>query len=446
MSELSTTDTSISLSDEQRRVIELVQSGRNVFYTGPAGTGKSFVLKQLQQTLERCGKKAVYTACTGAAAVLIGGSTIHSFACIYDIACWDPTKTPEEVFGQVRKKKYVLQKACNMWSEIDVLFIDEISMMDGSVLDKLEYLARRYRRRPKVPWGGLQVVLTGDFLQLPPVQMTSFAFDAQAWRLLDPEIVVLRHVYRQDGDDLFRRVLYNVRLGNVTEEVVTALQTIQVDEVEPESEIETDGCNIISTNLYANNAAVNAMNDSCLKSLSERTGNQVHKFTAKDKGQSTQLLRDLQAAASISLCVGAQVMLLCNLNVAGGLANGTRGVVTRIDTEKNIPYVRFTNGTMIPVQPYTWKFEDHSQPGKKLPPKAERTQIPLRLAWAMTVHKSQGMTLDKVCIDCDLFRSDGQFYVALSRAKSLDSVRLVNFTPSCISASAKAVEFFTRIA
>ena len=433
----------MSLSPEQQQVVDLVLAGRNVFFTGPAGTGKSYVMNVLRERLLAARKHATFTACTGAAAVLIEGSTIHSFAGVIDNNVWDPTLSPEDAFQLVRKNKGMLCKACDKWSKTDVLFIDEISMFDSTALDKLEYFARRYRRRMNEPWGGIQLVLSGDLLQLPPVQFTAFAFASRAWQLMDPSIIVLQRVFRQDGDDSFLSLLHHVRVGNATPEVVDLLASIE----EPgggggrDSEEEE----IIPTNLYAYNASVDKLNSDQLRKLNEETGNPIYTYAAEDSGPSQNLLNNLQAAARVYLCKGAQVMLLCNLNVAGGLANGSRGVVTHIDPDTHVPHVKFKNGTVMAISPHTWTFEDNSQPGKKKPPKAKRIQIPLRLAWAIAVHKSQGMTLDSVRIDCTGFRNDGQFYVALSRARALENVRLMNFTPDCIRASPSAVAFFTRL-
>uniref|UniRef100_A0A8C7XP96 ATP-dependent DNA helicase PIF1 n=1 Tax=Oryzias sinensis TaxID=183150 RepID=A0A8C7XP96_9TELE len=408
------------LSKEQTAVLSAVLRGKNVFFTGSAGTGKSFLLKRIMGSLPP--KSTFVTASTGVAACHIGGTTLHNFAGI------GSGSAPLEQCIELAQRPSVLQH----WTSCRHLIIDEISMVEAQFFDKLEAVARSVKRSTQ-PFGGIQLIVCGDFLQLPPVskgkEKASFCFQARCWRKVIQVNMELTEVRRQT-DQNFISLLQAVRLGRVTEEISMKLTTSSYHR------IERDG--VLATRLCTHKDDVELTNEDKLQQLP----GSVRLFEAVDSDP--ELVKNIDAHSPVSrliqLKVGAQVMLTKNLDVARGLVNGARGVVVAFESEKKgLPRVRFLCGVTEVLRPERWVFKSAS--GVHL----SRTQLPLKLAWAISIHKSQGMTLD--CVEISLARvfESGQAYVALSRARSLEGLRVMDFNPHVVRADPDVLLFYKKL-
>uniref|UniRef100_A0A3P8W2J5 ATP-dependent DNA helicase n=1 Tax=Cynoglossus semilaevis TaxID=244447 RepID=A0A3P8W2J5_CYNSE len=352
------------LNKEQAAVLSAVLSGKNVFFTGSAGTGKSFLLKRIMGSLPP--KSTFATASTGVAACHIGGTTLHNFAGI------GSGSAPLEQCIALAQRPGVLQH----WTSCRHLIIDEISMVEAQFFDKLESVARSVRRSTQ-PFGGIQLIVCGDFLQLPPVskgkEKASFCFQARSWRKVMQLNMELIEVRRQT-DQSFISLLQAVRVGRVTEEVTATLMKSAYHQ------IERDG--ILATRLCTHKDDVELTNENKLQQL---TG-APREFEALDSDPSLVKTIDSHSPVSrlIQLKVGAQVMLTKNLDVARGLVNGARGVVVSFEPGTHgLPRVRFMCGVTEVVKLERWVFK--SSGGIHL----SRQQLPLKLAWAISIHKSQ---------------------------------------------------------
>lgn len=323
-------NTARQLTSEQQDVLrEVVLGGRSVFFTGGAGTGKSFLLKQIVARLDP--RTTFVTASTGIAACAVGGTTIHHFAGIGGFSQND--KTVEELVRMAQSRRGAQWRACK------VLIIDEISMLDGPLFDLLETIARRVRNCSR-PFGGIQLVVVGDFFQLPPVSKAGgtpckFAFEATSWGMCVQRTFELTVAFRQ-SDPEFVTALNNLRVG-IAPPATKLLLGSRVGKVLPQS----DG--IVATRLFTHKADCQKLNEEQLKSL----GGQQCTFSARDTSRDDAALALLRqscpAQPELTLKVGAQVILIKTLDAEAGLANGARGVVTKFLSTRN-PSVRFDNG------------------------------------------------------------------------------------------------------
>ncbi|KAH8385358.1 hypothetical protein KR200_002527 [Drosophila serrata] len=419
----SATDETLKLSEEQMEVLRACTSGKNVFFTGSAGTGKSFLLRRIISALPPDG--TVATASTGVAACLIGGTTLHAFAGIGggDASmqrCLDLASRP---------------MSAQTWRKCKRLIIDEISMVDGQFFEKIEAVARHIRRNDR-PFGGIQLILCGDFLQLPPVikgdfgaaptatPQQRFCFQSSAWETCIQCVYELKQVHRQ-SDPEFVKILNHLRIGHVNDSITTRLAATSKQKIE--------GNGILATQLCSHTNDANSINESKLENLQ---GDKIlFKADDSDASMTKQMDQQVQAPSQLYLKVNAQVMLLKNINIANGLVNGARGVVVRIDKD-NLPVVRFKNNQEYVCRHEKWIIKTAT--GGIL----TRRQVPLKLAWAFSIHKSQGLTLD--CVEMSLSKvfEAGQAYVALSRAKSLQSIRILDFDAKQVWANPQVLQFY----
>ena len=335
----------------------------------------------------------------------------------------------------------VSQHARRRWQSVQILVVDEVSMIDTALFDKLEYIARSIRKNP-LPFGGIQLILTGDFLQLPPVKSAGgFCFESRSWLDCVPVTIELQSVFRQDDSSLVS-ILNSFRRGVVDAKAAAAMQSCINRKFDT-----TDG--IEATELYAMKKQVSEENDDRLAKLDAAEV----EYAALDKGTATyleQLTRSCNAVERLVLKEGAQVMLLKNLTSV--LVNGSRGVVVSFDVQESDdiqsdhrrvspsgrwPRVKFTTGAELTLLPERWDVEVNHKSV------ASRTQVPLMLAWSLTVHKCQGMTLDRVSLHLGSIFEYGQAYVALSRIRSLDSLSIKDkFPQHVIKAHPKAIKFY----
>lgn len=403
----------IELNPEFKRAFEVAEnSNKNLFITGRAGTGKSTFLQYLR---EKTNKQFAILAPTGVAAVNIKGQTIHSFF------GFKPDITPHKV-------KEVRVKNPKLYKEIDAIVIDEISMVRADLFDSIDAFLRIHGRKKGKPFGGIQLILIGDLYQLPPVVTsrekeifkefydTPYFFSSKAFRESEFEFVEFEKIYRQ-CDPEFIEILNAIRTNTATEEVLEKLNQRVRDDFVPEDEL--------YIYLTTTNRTAERINNQRLEQLKGKE----HKYFGFIEGEFNQ--SDLPTSQELRLKINAQVMLLNN-DSRGRWINGDIGTVVEIEkrrTEPDLIYVELANREIVEVQPYQWEFFEFYYDSKKKRILSEVvglfTQYPLRLAWAITIHKSQGLTFDKVIIDLERGTfSHGQLYVALSRCRSLNGLIL----------------------
>lgn len=417
-------------SEKQKEAYNLILNGKNVFLTGSAGTGKTAIIKTYYKEYKNY-KNVGITSTTGVSAILIGGSTLHSFLGI-GLAKDECDALYMQIINNNRTKK--------KWLDLDVLIIDEISMLSPELFDKLERLARLVRKNDK-PFGGIQLILTGDMLQLPCVESEDFCFEAKSWNkcIQNDNVIYLKEIFRQD-DFAFQNCLNEIRLGHLSEDNIQMLKSRVGATLENEH-------GIIPTKIYPLNVNVDRENETQLNKLLEKDETleffeyelEYNIVDKKIKFVQEKIKKICIAPNVLQLCKGAQVMLVYNIDLEAKLANGSRGVVIGFENETNLPIVKFLTGESRVIDYQTWKIEEN---GKTL---LTITQIPLKVSFACSVHKIQGITLDYAELDLKDIFEYGQAYVALSRVKRLQGLSLKNFDIDKIFANPKAVEFYKNL-
>jgi ATP-dependent DNA helicase PIF1 len=441
------------LTDQQRSVINHLLKGENVLLTGAAGCGKSHLLSVIYTEYPGL-KKSIMAAknpggvpklpriqmcaLTGCAALLLGhkAKTLHSWAGI-----GLGKGSVSELYIKIRRN----QKSMRNWLCTDLLIIDEISMLTADLLDKLNEIAKKVRSN-RAPFGGMQVLLVGDFYQLPPVnksdEPTKFAFESDAWREIITSSIELTIIQRQK-DEVFQRVLKEARVGELGRESCELLSGYQGRDWRQNK--------IRPTLIFPRRAEVQMINDSHLRELTGRRytykarlaydGKLPEGFTENDENfQRALQLFDAEGSyiKELELAVNAQVMCVANINPEAGLVNGSRGVVVGFCPATDLPIVEFLNGTRQIIGTHAWPIEDYEF--------VSRTQVPLRLAYAITCHRTQGSTLDSALVDIGsgVFEY-GQAYVALSRVRSLDALYVYDFDPKAFKAHPKVKQFYKNL-
>lgn len=381
--------------------------------TGPAGSGKTYVLNEFIRRSKRSGKHVSVTATTGLAASHLGGSTIHA---------WSGLGINDQI--PYRFNDNLTKTRRETITKTDILIIDEVSMLHDFRLDLIEEVARIVRGNNE-PFGGIQVILCGDFFQLPPINREenregSFVVGSSAWQALDPVICYLSEQHRQDDND-FLEILDALRAQDIRRRHVEKLLLRQGAKL---------GDQLAVTELHTTNVDVDAIN---MARLYELTGD-IHSYAMASTGKThfvDSLKRSCLAPEKLELKKGALVMCVKN-SLEKKYVNGSLGVVTGFDKNNDMPIVELNNGRIITMKPDTWELRDGTRK------KASLAQIPLRLAWAITVHKSQGMTLDAARIDLRKAFVEGMGYVALSRVKGLETLSLVGINRMALQISPEA--------
>ncbi len=398
----------VEINDKFREAIRLVDSGKNIFITGKAGTGKSTLLKVIKESLTQ---NYVVLAPTGVAAVNIGGQTIHSFFGF----------RPDITVEKVLKRKY--PRNPDVYENLEVLIIDEISMVRADLLDCVNTFLTMHGPEKGRPFGGVQLVFIGDLYQLPPIvtykekdifnelYFSPYFFDSKAFSEVEFKIIELTKIYRQTEEE-FVSILNSVRNKTVTDELLDSLNKrvdFTFDPDPKEGYIE----------LVTVNAKADIINDRRLKTLSGK----IYSFEGIISGEFDE--RSYPAPHILDLKIGAQVMLTSN-DSKGRWFNGTVGIIEKIDDEVS---VRLENGNLIEVTSNTWEMYKFSfdRLSQKIVSEVAGafTQYPLMLSWAVTIHKSQGKTFNKVIVDMGAGAfAHGQTYVALSRCATLSGLVL----------------------
>lgn len=407
---------------KQSLALEILLSGKSALLTGPAGTGKTFVLNQFIRASKDEGKYVSVTATTGLAATHLGGTTIHAWAGI-GVLDYLPDRFVDHI---AKGRREIIEKT-------DILIIDEISMLHDYRLDMVDEVCRLVRKAPDVPFGGIQVVMSGDFFQLPPVNRAGsreggFVVHSDAWRELNPVILYLNEQFRQREGDALLDILTSLRANDLRRHHAEKL--LERTGYEPPTDADL-------TELHTMNVDVDQING---RRLAELAGDEVQ-YTQHTTGSANyveNLQRSVLAPVELVLKLGALVMAVKN-DQSKRYANGSIGMVVDFEPATDYPVVQFRNGRTVVMQPDTWELRD----GEKK--RASISQIPLRLAWAITVHKSQGMTLDAARIDLRKAFVPGMGYVALSRVRDIDNLYLTGINRTALQMSDEAYAIDERL-
>ncbi len=423
-------------TQKQEYAIRKMIQGKNLFITGQAGVGKSFLINKFiefyRENMEEENKKLYVTSLTGISALIIGGQTIHRYCGI---------GTGEKNIDELVKNIVKNPKTKRRYFETQVLIIDEISMMSPDLFDKIDLIFRKIRKNDQ-PFGGIQIIVSGDLLQLPPVKADGFVIDAFNWDECIEETIYLTEVMRQN-EDVFINVLNKIRLGNVDGEVQQLLESRKNVEIINEY-------GVLPSKLFSKRLMVKKINDDELKKLKDenettRIFTANYEFSKSVLEENKEFMKALMnencdVEDEIEFTTKCQVMLKVNMPELK-LANGSRGVIINFGVETGYPIVRFLNGREMEIAPHPWKLEENNKT------MVIKTQIPLQLAFAISIHKSQGSTLEYVILDIgsDVFEY-GQTYVALSRVKSIDGLFIrgnVDYTK--IRANPQILDFYNRL-
>lgn len=402
----------LHLTPSQSRFAETFFCGDNCLLSGAAGTGKSFLVKALVDFLNEHRVNVAVTASTGVAAFGIGGQTIHSFA---GLGLAD--EPVDQIISEVMKRGKVKERI----RATHVLFLDEVSMIKGDLLDKVNAVFRAVRRSND-PWGGVQFCFVGDFLQLNPVfkgqEIQELAFESVSWRAADIQTVVLQEQMRQHSDPILLKVLNDVRVGKTDS---LHLLDGRIDASFPKDGVE-------GTRLFCKNVDVDTHNKERLRMLPTLSKT----YLSYDSGipkYIDSLDRNCPAPKVLELKVGASVVLLCNVNIDEGLCNGSVGVVKSFSPNGvNVQFLKTT--AMIDHNEWHIKEQEAGMDGKMMSKiRATRRQIPLKLAWASTVHRAQGQTLDRAILDMAEAFGVSMIYTSLSRVRDMESLSIVGSIP-----------------
>ena len=448
---------SITLSEEQQHILDLFTTGNNIFITGPGGSGKTFLINYIYQLAQIMDKNIQVCALTGCAAILLkcNAKTIHSWACI-GLGTGDINTIVNKVVNNKYKRKN--------WSNIKVLIIDEVSMMSSKLLTILDSIAKKVKNNNS-PFGGIQVVFSGDFYQLPPIREKNvpesymFCFENPLWEELFNHQIHLNKIFRQ-SDEEYCSILNQIRQGTLTKKAYNILMSRCItctDDIKPTkllptrfsvNKINEDEMRKIESNehtylmevikILPNKQEFNS-NTSANTNKSANTSTNMNKLSQQELELHINSYKsNLLAENELKLKIGSQVMCIVNIEVddTNPIVNGSRGIVVNIN-ENGLPVVKFKSGITRVMNYHIWEIDDTYGYGIK--------QIPLILAWAITIHKSQGTTLDLAEIDIGsgIFEC-GQSYVALSRIKNVEGLYLSSFNPSKIKVNKKAQEYYSR--
>lgn len=407
---------------EVSEIIKRIDAEQNILLTGPAGTGKSTIVKALK---EHYGRYLAVTATTGISALNIGGGTIHSFSGIgiHNSAEALGTITSQHNWSKVRSRIRTTK----------VVVLDEVSMLGAKQLELIDAVFRKATNLNK-PFGGVVMVFVGDFLQLPPVskgrEVAQWVFKSKTWLDANIEIIHLYKIHRQT-DPEFLKHLISLRFGWCYDETDAFFKSRTFNE----SDIDSDTLRFFSTNQEADN-----YNWSNLMKIEGELYTHHARIEAQSEYYEKQIKQITLALETLDLKVGARVMFLNNMKLPDTddyvWVNGSLGTI--VNYIKKTPVVKLDEtGKEVLVDPNIWKLTDWS--GDEL---ASFTQIPLKLAYGVTIHKSQGLTLTKAVIDCKKIFADGQAYVALSRVKTSEGLYLLNWKSSFVRANAEAADFY----
>jgi ATP-dependent exoDNAse (exonuclease V) alpha subunit len=410
----------------QDEALEVLKTKGNVYLTGRAGSGKTYVLQRYIDWLRFKGIHVGVTASTGVAATHLSGMTIHSWA---GIGIKGPLT--EKQIEDLKKRNYLRKRLMR----VEVLIIDEVSMLSSSVFENIDKVLRAFKEKDE-PFGGVQIILCGDFFQLPPIQKSDtrqstdkesdsrveFIYKSTLWQELDLRICYLDRSYRQ-VDDKFLRLLNEIRSNMITKDTWETLR---------ECFLAKGTGKVVPTKLYTHNEHADDLNAQEIAKIKGPS----KQYSMKAKGNENFihiLKKSCLAPEQLILKRGALVMFVKN-NLGEGYVNGTMGKVIDFTEYERYPVVETFDGAKIKATPQLWEIEEDGDV------MASITQIPLRLAWAITIHKSQGMTLDAAEIDLGKSFVTGLGYVALTRVRSLDGIKLKSINRTALTVNTEVIE------
>ncbi len=399
----------------QAQALAILKTGANVFLTGEPGAGKSHTINEYVAYLRARKIEPAITASTGIAATHIGGQTIHSWSGI-GIKKFLTNRD----LDNLTSNEYVVKRV----SKTKVLIIDEVSMLPPETIAMVEAVCREIKRNDE-PFGGIQIIFVGDFFQLPPVVRNDssdsdqgaffeeepdlFAYQSPAWSRANPLICYLHEQHRQD-DAIFLALLSSIRNNTFGDEHLAHIKGRKIQATDAPADL---------TKLFSHNANVDAVNEAMLAQISGKKQTYIMRKQGKAL-MVNNLQKGCLSPESLELKVGAAVMFTKN-NSKEGYVNGTLGTVVGFESSEGYPKVKTRQDKVIVVKPMDWTVEDGGRVQARI------TQLPLRLAWAITVHKSQGMSLDAAIMDLGQVFEYGQGYVALSRVKRLSGLHLLGW-------------------
>lgn len=411
------------LTKDQKKAIEYIKNGNNVFITGPGGTGKSFLIKKICNKLSLLNISYSILAPTGVSAMNVGGVTIHKFLGM-------------DINNNINFKKDIYDKIRNT----ETIIIDEISMINSNVFSKFDYICRSYRKN-KIIFGGIQLILIGDFFQLSPVpdidnraknEKPKYIFETEIWNKLNLKYINLIEIKRQT-DSEFISILNDVRYGIYSKRLQNLINKCNKN-------IKKENKHYIK--LYTNNKLKKNANEEELSKIDKKE----HKFIAKDFGDK-DLLKGCIAEKEIILKVGCPVMLLKNYDQYN-LYNGSIGHIMNFDKKTGYSIVKFESEILC-ISTDEWEIneliiyeDDNNNLCKDYITLAKRIQIPLGLAWAITIHKSQGLTFKYLEVILTNTFTEGQMYVALSRAVSMENLIISGFKKSHLKVNNNVIKFY----
>lgn len=406
----------------QNTALNILKTGQNVFLTGSAGTGKTYILNEYILYLKSRKIYPTIVAPTGIAASHLGGQTIHSF---FSLGIRD--EIDDSFIQSLLEKKYLQIR----FSKLSVLIVDETSMVSPFIFSAMDTILKAFKKNNK-PFGGIQVILSGDFFQLPPISRSKadkrFAWQSPAWKELDLQTCYLEKKYRQD-DNVLISILDEIRSGQISARTHDALNS--------RIGIELD-TSFTPTKLYTHNLDVDKINSDELAKLPTPAQNFIYTSQGA-KSNIEKIFKSSMVQENMILKKDAVVMFIKN-NPEKGYINGTTGIVIDFSKDENLPIVKLSNGYTVKVPLEDWSIEND-----KGSITAKVSQLPLKLAWAITIHKSQGMTLDSAQIDLSKTFEVGQGYVALSRIKNIEGLQLIGFNDTALMVDSLILSIDDRI-
>lgn len=410
------------LNAKQKSAAEQTMNGENILITGPAGTGKSFTIKYIIELLRAEKKNIGLTATTGTAAFIIGGQTIHSF-----MGIGIGEETTAEVFIKIKNRTSIYKTL----AELDVLIVDEVSMMDSLLFEKISDVLRYVKSHSlkdeellRKPFGGIQIIFIGDFCQLAPVKGT-YCFLSALWKEANIKVVILEELVRQNDDVLFQKILHIIRKGKCTDNILKVLNALRDTQFDDE---------IKPTKLYPKNVNVDKINENEIAKLKDDSNNKRYFYKA-EATKGNELNATALSKYNVELVENAQVIVTRNIDIANGLVNGTRGIVKALFDDYVV--VKDCQGNHHSITYYKDIFEKS---------KSSIMHMPLKVSYALSIHKSQGMTIDALEIDLgDNIFTCGQAYTALSRAKSLRNVRIIDVSKQSFKMNPFVKAFYSNM-
>ena len=442
-----------NFTSRQNEAYSSFLNGENIFITGPGGCGKSYFIQQIFKAANQEGKNIRVTSLTGCSAILLNckATTIHKWGCL-GIGKGNELSIYRKIIQRKQTQNYI---------DTDILVIDEISMLNQYLFEILNYLCKKIRKCD-LHFGGIQIVASGDFYQLPPVCtdndntiQSNFCFQSVLWnKIFEPQNQFAFDVnFRQNEDEDYFKMLQEIRCGTPSFETIENLVSCSKKKY-----IELEDCQSKPTYIYPIKKMVDKMNQTEYGKL--RQGNNTDTYSyepvlkkmdnfisdkfikEKDvKHEYENLMKNGIFEDKLELCEGCQVMCISNIDQEIGLVNGSQGIVVGFSSEdgKNYPIVKFDHiDDEITIREHSWTFESNEN--------YCISQLPLILSWAITIHKSQGMSIEKAVVDIgnSIFQY-GQTYVALSRVKSLEGLYLTKVNAQKIKAHPEVTKYYQKI-